>query len=328
MAIPTITSITPARGHTGGRTLVEIVGTGFKLPASSPAEGLTPTPAQTGKVLFGTTPALVVAVAGADLLYCQTPIHDPGLVGVTVQNIDANGVLIPTEQAVRANGFEFVRPDISQESHLTAAIRALLQELKRQVLDNVSFTVQTDYDDATGDLLNIAMVAKLPALVLTNLELIEQHSGGTPRTPTEQSIGDGRFVRRRAPVDVVAKLVLIGVSDNPMEILNLAQATRVFFQKNITLDVPRDPALPNGDKAGYDLDFAFGGPIAVTTSTDNSNVESFAGSLTISDILLEDIPGLPTDKPAGFPATWPHEATQELGWVAEQTVLDLQRHGQ
>jgi len=48
---------------------------------------------------------------------------------------------------------------------LTPKARAF-QELKRQVLENVVLTVQTDFDADTGDALHLAQVAQMPALVL------------------------------------------------------------------------------------------------------------------------------------------------------------------
>jgi hypothetical protein len=78
MAVPTITSITPGSGHTGGQVLVEIIGTGFQLDPDPPADVIpVPEPPQTVEVLFGTTPALSVNVWAADRLFVVTPKLDP-----------------------------------------------------------------------------------------------------------------------------------------------------------------------------------------------------------------------------------------------------------
>lgn len=77
MARPTVTSILPRTGHTGGDTLVEIRGTNFALPPPPPSKGKAPEQPQRVRVLFGGVEAERVEAAGADLLYAWTPSHDP-----------------------------------------------------------------------------------------------------------------------------------------------------------------------------------------------------------------------------------------------------------
>lgn len=83
----TITSVTPELGHTGGRTVVEIIGTGFREPPDPPATGRAPKPPRMARVLFGGVPGFDVEVFGPDLIHCRSPIHDPGTVDVTVQHL-------------------------------------------------------------------------------------------------------------------------------------------------------------------------------------------------------------------------------------------------
>lgn len=84
---PSIATVSPPAGHTGGRAFVEILGAGFREPAEPPATGIAPAPSPTVRVLFGSTEALGVEVAGPDCLWVVTPIHDAGAVDVTVQNL-------------------------------------------------------------------------------------------------------------------------------------------------------------------------------------------------------------------------------------------------
>lgn len=311
MTTPTITTITPTTGHTGGKMLVEIAGTGFRLPTAPPAQGIAPVPARSVRVFFGTVEADAVLVAGADLLYCTSPIHDPGKVGVTVQNIADDGAAIAGEQVTKANGFEFVRPDLSKESTLAAVFRALIVELERQVIDNVHLATSTDYDEESGDLLSTAFVAKLPAIVLSNVELVDEKMEG--RKPEEYPVGDSRFIVRRPPAIYDVVLLLVGAADNPILLLNLTQAVRMFFAKNTALRVPRDPESPTGAFVEYPIDFTIGSPIAVSASSSSPNVGSFNGQIAIRGVRLEDMPGLSSS-----------DATTEYGWTGDAVSIESQ----
>lgn len=50
MTVPTITTVTPSAGPTGGRTLIHVVGTGFRLPDPPPSTGVVPVPGPTVRV--------------------------------------------------------------------------------------------------------------------------------------------------------------------------------------------------------------------------------------------------------------------------------------
>jgi hypothetical protein len=89
VAVPTISSVTPSSGHTGGKTLVEIAGTNFATPAPPPATGVAPAPAPSVAVTFGGEPALEVAVLSATLIRCLTPIRDQRVV-LTPFTVDAS----------------------------------------------------------------------------------------------------------------------------------------------------------------------------------------------------------------------------------------------
>lgn len=324
MATPTIIAVTPARGHTGGQTLVEITGTNFKLPGAPPADGIAPATPQTVQVLFGTVPATAVGVAGADLIYCKSPIHDPGIVGVTVKNLDANGVPIVGESVTKANAFTFERPDLTQEGPLAAAVRALMVELDRQVLHNVALATHSDYDESTGDYLNLAMVAKLPAIVLANIKLHEDRTASPANE--EYDVGGGRYIERRAPVIYDIEMVLVGAAEDPILLFNLSEAVRIFFRKNTKLATPRDPANPStGGTVSYDLDFTSNEDVAVSMVGTNMNVSSFTGAVVIHQVRVEDMPGVSATKPAGIPAAYPHEATTSFGWTDDAESLSVQR---
>jgi hypothetical protein len=427
----TIDSVKPARGHTGGRTLVEITGSGFRTPPEPDLnyQGVLPAPPTLVRVMFGDTPARKVVVAGEDLLWAESPIHDPGEVDVTVQNLgetparvtttsansfaletgqsltlkvggelqtitvgagdvatsgaatpaevaaflnralgvraltlssgrvqletDARGVAarleliggsalapltltagiypgsatlepIAEQSATAADAYEFVRPRLDIKVPLALAFEQFITELERQVLDNVNVATHTDYDPETGDELNTAAFASLPAIQLVNIELVpstsrqalglEEHEGSAPDRGTE-----------RAPVkyeDIT--MTVIGVSDNPAEMLALHHALRGFFQKNPKLEVAPDHL---GDD-GYDLDWQLGTPSQISFQQDNSNLCTVTGSCAIRGVesggfLLGDEGPLPD----GAAPNLPYEGTRGLTWNNQQTNVVMRRKG-
>ncbi len=402
MAVPTISSVSPATGHSGGQTLLEIVGTGFALPAAPAATGPVAVAPPSVTVTVGGRAATGVAVVSATTIYCLTPKGDPvqitrgftasattnlltsaahGLkagqsvrpyvssdagelpapliahreyfvvspltntlqlaltpggaaidlttdgtgtlaldawtpVNVTVQNNGSTGVPVSGELATATAAFAFARPDLAEESELARAMRALIRELKRQVHPNVSLSTHTDYDSTTGDTLNLALVESVPALILGNLEIPEDRIHHVPAR-TEVDVGTGRFVERRPAVAVDLQGTLIGVANNQIELLNLMHALRMFFKKTPYLDVDRSASDSSLGAVQYELDWSFGGPVSVSHQGDNTNVESFGGSVVVRGVLLEDMPGISNDRPASMPSTAPpHESTTRWGYKA------------
>lgn len=316
MTVPTVTSVNPSTGHSGGRTVVEVVGTGFALPPPPPPTGVADASAPSVSVTFGGAPAPTVWVASSTLLYALTPEGDPDAptaADVVVQNLDAAGAPVPGESASLTQSYTFVRPDLSVEGDLAAVVRALIKALRRQIVKNTVFTTHTDYDADTGDELNYVEVQTLPALILSSMDTPEDRAASNAEEEEVDGVGE-RFAARRPPVVVSVRFTIVGVSDNPIELLNLLQATRGFFKKNARLRVPRSPSDPGAGFAEYAMGFAITGGVGVTSSGDNSNVESFSGQIVVEEVRLEEIPGLPTAGPAGAPTGAPHEGTMELGW--------------
>lgn len=394
-APPTVVEVQPSEGHTGGETLVAVLGTGFRLQLSA---------APTVRVLFGELLATSVQVVSGDLLYCKSPEHDEvvvetplafitgsatisatahpfaigealtlagsgaparppppfepkraywvraaaantlelaetaggpalaptgaatgtvvartvGAVDVTVQNLDDVGEPIEDELVVALAAFRFRRPDLSSanEGTLARVLRALIQRLKRRIHPNVSFTTSTDYDPDTGDMLNVTLVQELPALVLSDVE-IEDDPEYQPDTDVELEADEARFIARRPAEYVRATMALVGVTDNPIVHFNLFQAVRLDFRKSSYVEILRVPGDASFGSVRFHVDLR---PVAIPirAQADNSNVLTWTAQLSIRGIPLEDIPGLSEEKPAGIPAHFPHEATTEFGWTAEE----------
>jgi len=294
MAAPTITSMVPATGPAGGRTLVELQGSGFRLPLAPPPTGPTAPPRPTVHVLVGGRAADDVRVIDATRLTFLSPLGDPGPADVAVQNVDDAGQPIPGEEATRAGGFAYVQPKLALEADLTRLVRTLLRELKRQVHPNVSLTVQTDFDAETGDELHLTELAKLPGLVLVGPELSENRFYSLNKSP-EHPLGADGFSRLRVPYTVDLGFTLVGVSDHTTELLNLMAAMELFFHRNKFLELDRDPANPTTGQVRYELDLTPGGDLKVSSQPNESNVRSFSGAFVVRGFDLEDLAGVPAD---------------------------------
>lgn len=407
MTVPSITSVTPNEGHSGGKTLIEIVGTGFAVPFTPDSTGPTTPLSPSVSVTIGERACTNVAVVSDTLIYCLTPKGDVGetdytftiddpdddqlvITGhtlandtpvtlsstsalpapfapdtcyfivdadtdvlslaatpgglaidiedagsgtltlttarrsqVVLQNLDDEGNAVSGEVAFYC-GFTYQRPDLSEESELARVVRAFMQELKRQIIPNVNLSTHTDYDAATGDLLNLTYVEELPAIVLANLEIPEDRIHAV-QEPPDFDQEDDRFIERRPAVAVDVTCTLVGVSDNPVEILNLMQVVRMFFKKNPYLELDRATDHPEYGTVKYEMDFSFAGPVSVTHQGDNSNVESFGGQIAIRGVILEDMPGITRAKPPGIAAKYPHEATTGFGWKSAEDETAVQR---
>jgi len=82
MAVPSITSVTPSSGPTGGSLLIEIDGAGFRLPDPPGATGPTLAPAASVRITVGGRPARDVRVYAGDRLTCIVPEGDAGAADV------------------------------------------------------------------------------------------------------------------------------------------------------------------------------------------------------------------------------------------------------
>lgn len=332
MAVPSLVSITPTTGHTGGRTLVELVGTGFALPPAPPAEGPTTAPGPSVAVTIGGRPCPKVWVVSSTLLRALTPIHDPSgtppvvaepersipagaavpASDVVVQNLDVHGVPVVGETATLPGAYAFVRPDLTVECHLELVIKAFVLELDRQVLDNISWNPHTDYDPDTGDALNFTEFARLPGIALVDMRF-PKSQWRQDEDQSEIDINSTTFIIRRPPDVRDVTMTLVGASDTSAEIVRLLQATEGFFRKNPTLALDRDPSDPTKGTIEYQIDHAQNDEASITGTMGNTNIRSFAFAVVIRGVLLEEIPGLPMASIPGAPASFSAEPTIGIG---------------
>ncbi|MCP4678295.1 MAG: transcription factor, partial [Deltaproteobacteria bacterium] len=220
MAIPSITSITPATGPSSGGDIVRIAGVDFAPSVS---------------VLFGDVEAEVAFVSSSPCVAdVRTPAHVPATVDVTLRNLDDDGNPIPSEEIILADAYRFVREEIVRESDLTRVVRHILRRLKKQVLENTSISVSVDYDDTVVDGLNIVALAEMPSVVLSGPRLRENKFFGTYEAHEE--LIDGTFgpevIRHSPPLTMDLEFSLTVASDRTAELLNLMAATATFLNRN------------------------------------------------------------------------------------------------
>jgi hypothetical protein len=317
----TITSILPRSGPTAGGLLLDIAGSGFVLPAAPAPTGPTSPLLSTVRVFVGSRLSRDVRVLAADRLICVLPVGDVGPADVLVENLDADGEPADGEQAIAPGAFTYVRHPLTHEADLTRLVRALLQELKRQVLENVVLTVQTDFDPDTGDELHLSHIAALPALVLIGPELTENRFFSVNQRP-ELATAPDRFAQRRAPYTVDLGFTVVGVSDHTTELLNLMAATQLFFHRNKVLELDRDPADAHVGRVGYEMDFTPDGDLKVTSQPNEANVRSFSGRFVVRGFDLEDLAGVPDEGVVGRGAV-----TREVVLEAPQPITPPRRPG-
>ena len=291
MAVPTISTISPAVGPTRGLSLVEIVGTGFRLPTlPPPASGPSGPAVPTVEVEFGDL-SPEVRVLTDTLLQCVTPGSARGAVDVVLRNLDDNGDPIVGEEVTEAGGFTFKRPNLAIETDLTRAVRAILELLRRDIIPEVVLTQHTEYDDATGDNLHLTAVPKLPAIILGGPTIPENRIFSLNGPQTLERNGKIFQVRQPRTVDLVFDLVV--VADHPIEFLSLETLVEDFFNTHKTLAVDRDPAdLPKG-KVSYELEMT--GDMVNAQVPNLSNLHSATTEFEIRGVDIQHIDGFLND---------------------------------
>lgn len=316
MAVPTITSIAPAIGHTRGRGLVEIIGTGFQTWVIPAPTGAPTAPAwPTVKVLFGGAPGTEVAVVSSSRLFVRAPPSPlggvkpdfgEGEVDVILSNVDEDGDLIGSETVTAIAAYEYRRQQLSAESDLARLVRTLLQEMKRQIIPNVSNTTHSDFDLESADLLDIVDVAELPAVVIFGPS-IQENRFFSLNGPVTRQLTNGEYETRPASDTDDLLFAFVAVSDLKLEALNLQSSVRSFFANNKWLTMARDPNnLPLGE-VKYDMQLDATGIGFVPSGDGKSNLRSFSGSFVVRGFDHEDLTGFPGSNVVART----HEVTEE-----------------
>lgn len=279
MTIPHVTNIYPTKGHSGGDSLVRILGGGF---------------AENVLVEFDSAEAKRVSWINHALLYVVTPISPlsaaetgsgAGLVDVKITNLDDNGDPIPSEDVTVVDGFTYVRPTLAKVSDFQRIVAALILELQRQVISEIIIRRHLDYADSAGIAQGKVQISSLPCLVLIGPSTVENRIHGTNEPFRE--LGERFYIKRRPGLTVDLQFVIIGAANKSKHSLGLQEATLAFFEKNTELSVLRDPDDSSKGYVSYELDFVPGAFPAIAEAPDASNVSSFSGSVAIVGVTIE-----------------------------------------
>lgn len=308
MAVPTVTTITPASGPSMGGNMVEIIGTGFRLPDPPPASGPAPALVETVLVEFGGVPATKAIPVSATRMFVPVPKYPlvqsngkpltSALVAVEVTNIDNSGVPIPGETVSVADAYTYGRPDISaeNESDFTRLVRTLLRLLKSEVLPNVVLEIDTDYDED----LNTPQPehGDLPGIAVHGPEVTENtfYRDWSDREDTALGTGETLIQRRSHTVDL--GFDIIGYSDNELEFLNLLALAEQWKDRNQKIYMDCDPDDPGAGQVGYDFIFAVDGQFKAEKQSGtalNSNLKVFRGQVIIQGFEFAGLPGVSND---------------------------------
>ena len=285
MVVPIIDSITPGSGPTSGGDLVAIAGTGLRESVA---------------VRFGDVAAEVLAARAGTSALLRAPPHAPGPVDVVIDNLDASGIPIPGESATLPSAYVFERPDISAESDLTRLVRTLLQELKRQIVESTNMTVSVDYGETAPDGSSVAVIAKLPSLVLSGPRIAENRTYSTnePAEIVIAGLSGLELERRRPSLTVDLAFTLTGASDRTAELLNLMAAVATFLNRNRWIEMPRDRANEAAGAVRWEMhpdgDFR-------TKLDGPDDVRAFTCGLVVRGFDIDE--GLPLDRTRAVEAT-------------------------
>jgi hypothetical protein len=288
LAVPTITSVTPSRGHSGGGTLLRIVGTGFQLPAAPPLSGSGPVPAApaTVRVFVGGTEARRVRVASATVLYVTTERRDPApSLAVVVRNVGPHGETIGVEQATLSSAYTYARPVFTgTPPDVERLAKALHAELVRQVFPEVVMTAHVDWTQDPMAIVRDVKQAKIPTLFLAGPTFRPNavyRTNVRPLEPVKDAAGAvvANVVREhRAPLTDDIVFTIGALADKYSTILALAAALRDFKLRNPFMFLPRETG--SSDLVRYDLDWE--GDVVVDSAPDESNVRTCSGTIVIA----------------------------------------------
>lgn len=287
MADPIISEVVPARGATGGQTLVEIRGQNFQLPGQPVLTNKeTPALPPTVRVFFGGVEAKRVRVASSSRLVVTTAPHVVGVADVEVRNVGEYGETLGSP-AIATGAFSFIRPDLTRDTALATAVKQLRRELVNQVHPEVVVTQSVDWTDTPGDALRKLALAKLPSIILAGPRLRENRNYRTNVAPLEKV---GEEMREYRAPDVKDLIFTLGALAETMGmILAMTHALTNFITRNPVLRVPRSPNDPAKGFVEYELRLEPEGDMTVSTEPSKADLKSSTGTIAILGVLLEGL---------------------------------------
>jgi hypothetical protein len=314
MAVPTISTITPNLGHTGGWATVVITGTNFQLPTLPPApdgpyEPLPPTV----RVFFGGVEARRVGVISATKLFAITGAKDLAagvdqlLTTVEVRNVDEDGNTISGETVTAANAFTYARTklDATKESNLSRLVRQVIKNLKRETIEEVVITQGVDWDDVpdTDDLRKVS-IAKLPSIGLMGPSLSNPQAVFVENALDARSTAvDTEALSTRNPMVYDVNFTIIAITNNYLQLLNLTEVVQNFFFRNPFLYLP----LSSGSSETARFEVQITQPLEIDAAPNASDVFSATGAFAIQAFPVLTSQGFDADMSLGLERVMPED---------------------
>ncbi len=260
MAVPTISSVTPNTGPTGGFQFTVIVGTNFNTSPAVPLAGSTTPIADPVLIkINGDQVIKVYSISNSEVWILTPPFHgtatdDPiAPVSVSLTNLDIDGEPISGETVTSAAAYTYRRPILHSTAGNTTArphpfslvSAGLITAFRRQVFLNVMQTTHVDYAEPGVLSLNIA---KIPSIVIQGPNITKDLEY-THNELIYEDLDDTTTVIKQPPDVVRMGYTFLCVSDSEQELLNIMGSFQVFFAKNKYLSVPIDPFDANSERA-------------------------------------------------------------------------------
>ena len=235
MAVPTISSISHAFGHTGGRQYIEVSGTNFRpqTPQVNPS-GPLPVPPPSVAVEFGGIISPKVLITSTTRVIALTGERDEGSdLDVIVRNIDDAGVLIPGEEATLAGAYNYRAALLAVDSPLTLIAQQLILSIRRQVHPRATISVHTDLDESAATLLNVARISALPAIVLIGPNTVKSAAAyqSNENFLTEDTPNAEEFASKQSLESYDVSFDLLLLSNNKDEYMNMIEAMIGYHRK-------------------------------------------------------------------------------------------------
>lgn len=321
MAVPSITSVDPSSGLTKGRQLVEIHGSGFRIPPAPPPTGYLGGSAQkTVSVQFGGEESPWAHALSPTRVQARAPEYRgpydasfPLSLDVRVANLDDSGAEIAGEEDTLSGAYTIARPSLQTEGVLQRVIGEFIRLMRRHVLANTHLSTHPDFDDDPSDALDEVAKAELPRLELGGPDLSENRFYSYNRRPEvddPDNPPDG-YLRRRRAITVDARFDLTGFARSQRVLLGLAQATSLFFRDVRWVQIERDPSDPSLGIANYELAMPFDGQPEIESGPELDSLRSFGAVAIIRGVDVDETDSIVVERGIRLPAD-PSIDSQEL----------------
>lgn len=290
MAVPTITSVSPATGTSAGLDLVRVAGTNFAVDANGQ-----PMIA----VLFGGREAELIAVVndgGASFADVRTPAQALAngvaslVLDVVVVNLDDEGDPVAGEEATAEDAFTVSRLDLATASPLNRLVHRLCSLLSEQLSALAGREIHVDYDDEPGDAVRVVVPAQLPSVTLSGprISFSGLYTSHKPRAVTVPGgAADERVVL--APSEAFdLEFTLMVVTDNRNVALDLLTAVQAWRARNRWVRMTDAPS--SATELHWPVDFGE----YRTSARGPDNLRASSVLLTVRGFELDE--GLPLDR--------------------------------